>query len=222
VASLYPAATFAATADADPKARRHWPHLADVDLPLLGVAFVLDVTAAERAPRRQASVEVQVGRGGGSHAVTVTAVRFAGLSSRVAWSFFWAAFRERRRLALAGTLGSVQRSLELLYAFRLCSKFLVLFTDLFLEAGHDRLKLCDSLSKAHTNLLANSGPSVVDHRAVRATYLVSGCYCELPTRQGYRRQYAKQVRRRMPSARRSSTRRESARSSSAAKETNTS
>jgi hypothetical protein len=37
-----------------------------------------------------------------------------------------------------------------------------------LEADDDRLKLCDSLSKAHTNLLANSGPSVVDPRAVRA------------------------------------------------------
>ena len=112
VASLHPAATFAATADADPKTRRHRLHLTDVDLPLLGVAFVLDVTAAERAARRQAGLQVQVGRAGRSHAVPVTAVRFAGLSSRVAWSFFWAAFREGRRLAFAGTLGCFQRSLQ--------------------------------------------------------------------------------------------------------------
>ena len=113
VASLHPAATFAATADADPKTRRHRLHLTDVYLPLLGIAFVLDVTATERAARRQAGFEVQVGRAGGSHAVTVTAVRFAGLSSRpVRLVFFGAAFGERRRLALAGPLGCFQRSLQ--------------------------------------------------------------------------------------------------------------
>jgi hypothetical protein len=62
-----------------------------------------------------------------------------------------------------------------------------------LEADDDRLKLCDSLSKTHTNLLANSGPSVVDPRAVRARILVSARYCDLPTSPGYRRKCANQV-----------------------------
>ena len=172
VASLHPAATFAATADADPKTRRHRLHLTDVDLPLLGVAFVLDVTAAERAARRQAGLQVQVGRAGRSHAVPVTAVRFAGLSSRVAWSFFWAAFREGRRLAFAGTLGCFQRSLQGPYPLVLFADLVPQVRDRLLEAGDDFLKLRNAFPESHDTLISNGGPSVVDARAVRANTLV--------------------------------------------------
>jgi hypothetical protein len=183
VASLHPAATSAATADADPKTRRHRLHLADVDLPLLGIAFVLDVTAAERAARRQAGLQVQVGRAGGSHAVTVTAVSFAGLSSRVARSFFRAAFREGRRLALAGTLGCFQRSLQGFDPLVLFADLVPQLRDRLLEAGDDFLKLRNAFPEAHPTLIPNGGPSVVDPRAVRATYLVSSVSCDLPTEQ---------------------------------------
>jgi hypothetical protein len=172
VASLHPAATFAATADADPKACRHRPHLADIYLPLLGVAFVLDVTATERAARRQAGLQVQVGRAGGGHAVTVTAVGFAGLSSRVAWSFFWAAFREGRRLALAGTLGCFQRSLQGPYPLVLFADLVPQVRDRLLEACDDFLKLRNAFPEPHDTLISNGGPSVVDLRAVRANALV--------------------------------------------------
>ncbi len=171
VASLYPAATFAATANPDPKTRRHRLHFTDVDLPLLGIAFVLDVTATERAARRQAGLQVQVGRAGGSHAMTVTAVRVAGLSSRVAWSFFGAAFREGRRLALAGPLGCFQRLLQGPYPLVLFADLVPQVRDRVLEACDDFLKLRNAFPEAHTTLISNGGPSVVDARAVRANAL---------------------------------------------------
>lgn len=160
VASLHPAATFAATADPDPKTRRHRLHLADVYLPLLGVAFVLDVTAAERAARREAGVELQIWRAGGRHAVTVTTVRFAGLAPGPARLVFRPAFGKWRRLAFAGPSGLGQGFFELLYALVLGGKCLVLLgnlcaqaVDRLLEAGDYCFQLGDTLVKTHAHLV---------------------------------------------------------------------
>jgi hypothetical protein len=55
--------------------------------------------------------------------------------------------------------------------------------DRLLEACDDFLKLRNAFPEAHPTLIPNGGPSVVDPRAVRATYLVSAASCDLPTEQ---------------------------------------
>jgi hypothetical protein len=90
--------------------------------------------------------------------VTVTAVGFTGLSSRVAWSFFWAAFREGRRLALAGTLRCFQRSLQGFDPLVLFADLVPQVRDRLLEAGDDFLKLRNAFPEAHPTLIPNGGP----------------------------------------------------------------
>ena len=67
--------------------------------------------------------------------MTVTAVRFAGLSSRPARLVLCGALGERRRLAFARPLGCFQRGLELLYALACAASSLFFFDRSLLGSG---------------------------------------------------------------------------------------
>jgi hypothetical protein len=159
VAPLHTAPATAATAALDPKARGHRGQIADVHLPLIGVAFVVEITTAKWAAAGQGCVEVDVRRARGYHTVAVAPVGVAGLAPGPSRLVFWPAFGKWCRLAFAGPPGIRQRSFELFYALVLGGKCLVLLGDLgsqavdrLLEAGDNCFQLGDTLVKTHAHL----------------------------------------------------------------------
>jgi hypothetical protein len=103
--------------------------------------------------------------------VPVPAVCAARLSPRAPGFLFRFPLGERRSLTLTRTPRLFQCRLEFFYALGLCVDQLVFLGDCVLEASDDFLKLCNAFPEAHTTLIPNGGPSVVDPRALRAISL---------------------------------------------------